>query len=280
MQRSGREYKIPGVNRFYRFFNLLSLDIAVGAVGGACYFARILEVHVRSYALASLGLTVWIIYTTDHLLDARKIPGRASTERHRFHQQHFRTLAAGVVIAAVIDFVLILFIKRAVLYGGFLTFAVVLVYLALHRKLAWLKEGVVALLYCAGVLLPSLLVTPIELQTADYVLFLLFFLTALINLLMFSWFDREYDLADRHQSFVTVMGADRTFVLLLILFVLNAGLCAYGLLVTEYYAAFFIPLLMNGVLALILAWRGWFAQHDRFRLLGDAVFLLPFLYLF
>jgi len=265
------------MGRLYRYFNLLSLDIAVGAVGGACYFARILEVDVRLSALASLGLTVWIIYTADHLLDARKISGRASTERHRFHQQHFRRLVVVVVLAGLVDFVLILFIKRAVLYGGFLMFAVVLLYLALHRRLGWLKEVVVALLYCGGVLLPSLLVTPILLQAADYVLFLLFFITALVNLLMFSWFDREYDLADRHQSFVTLMGAGRTFALLIMLFMLNAGLCAYGLLVSGGYKAFLIPLLMNAVLGLILVFRGWFAQHDRFRLLGDAVFLLPFL---
>jgi 4-hydroxybenzoate polyprenyltransferase len=268
-----------GIGQLYRWFNLLSLDIAVGAVGGACYFARILDVAVRPYALVSLGLTVWIIYTTDHLLDARKIPGRASTERHRFHQRHFRTLAVLVVVACVVDFVMILFIKRAVLYGGFLMFAVVVAYLVLHRKLAWLKEVVVAVLYCGGVLLPSLLVTPIMLQWADYVLFLLFFVTALINLLMFSWFDREYDLADRHQSFVTLMGAGRTFSLLLALFVLNTGLCIYGLSMPGYALAFLIPLLMNGVLGSILAFRSWFAQHDRFRLLGDAAFLLPFLYL-
>jgi len=267
------------LHRLYRYFNLLSLDIAVGAIGGGCYFARILEVSVRPYAMASLGLTVWIIYTADHLLDARKISGPASTKRHRFHQKHFRILAVAVVLAAVADFVLILFIKRAVLYGGFLMFTIVLLYLGLHRKLSWFKEVVVAVLYCAGVLLPSLLVTHIQLQMADYVLFLLFFLTALVNLMLFSWFDREYDLADRHQSFVTLMGARRTFVLLLVLFVLNAGLCAYGLLLSGYVQAFIILLLMNGVLALILAFRGWFAQHDRFRLLGDAAFLLPFLYL-
>lgn len=267
------------LSRLYRYFNLLSFDIAVGAVAGACYFARILEVTVRPYALASLGLTVWIIYTTDHLLDARKIQGWASTERHRFHQRHFRILAAVVGVACILDFVMILFIRRVVLYGGFMMFAVVVAYLVLHRKLAWLKEVVAAVLYCAGVLLPSLLVTHIMLQSADYVLFALFFVTALINLLMFSWFDREYDQADRHQSFVTLMGARRTFALLLVLFMLNAGLCACGLSTSGYSVAFLIPLLMNGLLALILAFHGWFAQHDRFRLLGDAVFLLPFLYL-
>jgi len=259
--------------------NLLSLDIAIGAVGGACYFARILEVKVTPYALASLGLTVWIIYTADHLLDARKIQGPASTNRHRFHQQHFRALAVAVIVAAVVDFVMILFIKRAVLYGGFMMFTVVLLYLALHRKLAWLKEVVVAVLYGAGVLLPSLLVTPILLQIPDYALFVVFFITALINLLLFSWFDREYDLADRHQSFVTLMGVRRTLMLLLVLFVLNVGICVYGLFIPGYQGAFLIPLLMNAVLGLILAFRGWFAYNDRFRLLGDAVFLLPFLYL-
>jgi hypothetical protein len=265
--------------RLYRRMNLLSLDIAVGAVGGACYFASLLQVQVRTSALASLGLTVWIIYTADHLLDARKISGHASTARHRFHQQHFRVLVACVLIAALVDLILILFIKRAVLYGGFLMFALVILYLALHRRLARFKEVVVAVLYCGGVLLPSLLVTEVSLRRADYVLFILFFTTALINLLMFSWFDREYDLADRHQSFVTLTGARQTLALIMMLFVVNGALCVYGVAAGMYFTAFLIPLAMNGVLAVILMFRGWFAQHDRFRLLGDAAFLLPFLYL-
>jgi hypothetical protein len=265
--------------RLYRYLNLLSLDIAAGAVAGACYFARILEVQVRMYALASLGLTVWIIYTADHLLDARKIPGQASTERHRFHQRNFRTLLVAVILAALADFILILFIRKMVLYGGVLMLVIVSLYLLLNRRLARLKEVVVALLYCSGVLLPSLMVTTVALQRTDYILFLLFFTTALINLLMFSWFDREYDVADRHQSFVTLTGSRQTVVLLQTLFAVNAALCIYGLIWAPNGVAFTIPLTMNAVLALIFVFRRWFSRYDRFRLLGDAAFLLPFLYL-
>ena len=77
-------------------------------------------------------------------------------------------------------------------------------YLAVHRQLAFLKEVVVALLYSAGILLPSLSVTPESLSSFHYIMIILFFNTALVNLLLFSWFDlkqaREMMTVLRHEA--------------------------------------------------------------------------------
>ena len=59
--------------RFYQYINILSLDIAAGAVISAVFFAQIFNVQIKPYGLLALGLTVWIIYTVDHLRDAKKI---------------------------------------------------------------------------------------------------------------------------------------------------------------------------------------------------------------
>src|SRR5687768_5623813 len=137
--------------RFYRLLNILSIDIALGAMICSRFLALLLDVAPRPYAMASLGLTVWIIYTADHLLDARRVRGAASTERHRFHQRHFTMLSVVVAAAVVIDAVLILFIRRQVLYSGVLIMAIVGLYLLFHNRLIFLKEVFVALLYCLGV---------------------------------------------------------------------------------------------------------------------------------
>jgi 4-hydroxybenzoate polyprenyltransferase len=267
------------IEKAYRFLNLLSIDIAIGAIACGVYFAWVLDVHVRPYALASLGITVWIIYTADHLLDAWKVNGRASTERHRFHQDHFRILVVLVTIAILIDFILIFFIKRPVLFAGLYMIALVVVYLLFHNKLTFLKEFFVALLYCVGVLLPSLTVTDVSLEMKHHILFISFFLLALINLLLFSLFDKKDDEKDKRQSFVTLSGERATRWIIIVLSSANMLLLSYLFFKWNETLVVIIPFLMNTALIIIMIFNRWFEKNSRYRLLGDAIFLLPLLYL-
>ena len=99
--------------KFYRFVNILSIDVALGSVCCAAWFAEILNATLKPYALVSLGLTVWIIYTADHLLDARKIHAPASTERHRYHQENFTLLFYLLLFAVLVDLIFV-FLLRSV----------------------------------------------------------------------------------------------------------------------------------------------------------------------
>jgi hypothetical protein len=269
---------MKAIEKAYRFLNLLSIDIAIGSIACGMYFAWVLHVHVRPYALASLGITVWIIYTADHLLDAWKVKGRASTERHRFHQDHFRILVVLVTAAILIDFILIFFIKRPVLFAGLYMIALVVVYLLFHNKLTFLKEFFVALLYCVGVLLPSLTVTDVSLETKHHILFVSFFLLALINLLLFSLFDKTNDEKDKRQSFVTLFGERNTRRIITILSGVNMLLLFYLFYKWNQMLVVVIPFLMSTALIIIIAFYRWFEKNSRYRLLGDAIFLLPLLY--
>jgi 4-hydroxybenzoate polyprenyltransferase len=264
------------VVKAYRFLNLLSIDIAAGAIACALFFARLLDVEMRVAAIVSLGLTVWIIYTVDHLMDAKKIEGRASTERHRFHQDHFKVLVLLTIIAILVNAILIFFIKRPVLYSGVVIIALIGFYLLLHTRLAFLKEVFVAMLYCVGVLLPSVAVTSVSLTTIHYLFSLAFFFAALINLLLFSWFDRERDKMDGRTSFVTHLGEQITIQTLYFLVIVNMMISIYLAIASSNQVAAMVPLLMTLALAAILRFRTSFAKDDRYRLLGDAVFLLCF----
>jgi hypothetical protein len=266
------------IERAYRFLNLLSIDIAIGAIACGMYFAWVLHVHVRPYALASLGITVWIIYTADHLLDAWKVKGRASTERHRFHQDNFTILVVLLTIAIVIDFILIFFIKRPVLFAGLYMIGLVVVYLLFHNKLTFLKEFFVALLYCIGVLLPSLTVTDVPIEMKHHVLFTSFFLMALINLLLFSLFDRKNDEKDKRQSFVTLFGERNTRTVIIILSSVNMTLLFYLFFGWNETLVVIIPFVMSIALTIIMIFSKWFEKNSRYRLLGDAIFLFPLLY--
>lgn len=260
--------------RLYRLFNLLSIDVALGSVCSALFFAKILQVHILSYGLLALGLSVWIIYTADHLLDALKIKSRAATARHRFHQRNFKALLMVLAIAMVINGIIILFIRHRVLVAGLYIAAVVGIYFLINRYLKFMKEIFIAIVYTIGVLLPSVSVTQQQMYEWPWLIILSFSVTALINLIVFSWFDRARDLRDGNISFVTVLGEQTSRTVIVLLFLLVTVLTTISL-----SAAGIVILLMNALLLITFIFHRYFSRHDRFRILGDFVFMLPLLYL-
>ena len=265
----------------YRLINILSIDVALGAVCCALWFAKLFEVSLRPQALLVLALTVWIIYTADHLLDAKRTEGVASTERHRFHQQHFAFLLIALGLVVSLDLILVFFIRPAVFQWGLVLSGVMVVYFIVQRFLKYLKEVTVAVVFSCGVLLPSVAITqkPIDISLALIVSE--FMLTALLNLLLFSWFDRYSDNQDRRESFVTLAGERGSKKFLEAVFLLNIALLAGSVFYLPYMIEKVVILfLMNAVLIFMFVRPAYFQTHDRFRLFGDAIFLLPIIYLF
>lgn len=270
---------MPELIRFYRLMNILSIDVVVGATVSALFFAKIFDVQVRPFGLLALGVTVWGIYTLDHLRDAKKIKHQASTERHRFHQRHFNVLTVMLCAAVMIDVVLIFFIKKKVFEWGIVLALVVGLYLLVQHVLRFLKELFIALLYTCGVLLLSLPLTPLKIEWVQYGAIIQFGLVAWINLIMFSWFDQEYDRQDRHNSFVTVLGSKTTCVVLYSLMLLNFFLTLVQLYFHGSSGAVLILGAMNLTMLIVFYFRRSLARDDQYRLIGDAVFLFPLFYL-
>jgi 4-hydroxybenzoate polyprenyltransferase len=259
------------LSRLYGLLNLLSVDVAIGAVCSALFFGRLLKVNILPYGLITLGLTVWVIYCADHLFDAARVKGRASTRRHRFHQDNFWLLVKiGIAIVVVIG-VLVFFIRTSVFFGGVVLMLIVGAYLILHRWLRFPKEFLIAFLYTGGILLPSVSVTPLELSQWPWVMIIEFMLIALLNLIMFSWFDFENDLSDGNDSFVTMVGEHTSRIVIWMIFAVNVAL----FFLTDFSSGAFIQLTMNIVLIIIFLNKKTLAQDDRYRMLGDAIFFLP-----
>ena len=265
--------------RFFQRVNILSLDIVGGAISSALFFGQILDVQIKSIGLVALGLTVWVIYTIDHLRDARKIVRPAATLRHRFHQENFRVLLFIVVVAIIADAFAIFFIRRQVFEWGLVLTAAVALYLAFHRSLRFLKEFFVALLYTAGVLLLSVTVSPVHLSTPHYLIIIQFAITAWTNLLLFSWFDQVFDQRNEQNSFVTILGRETAQTFLYGLFAASFLLTILQFLMEIEIAPVLILSLMNAILFLIFVFRGHLEKDDKYRLIGDAVFLLPLILL-
>ena len=60
------------IARAYTYIRWLSLDIVAGAIFVSLFLSSELGVVLSAIEIALLGLSVWLIYTTDHLLDVRK----------------------------------------------------------------------------------------------------------------------------------------------------------------------------------------------------------------
>lgn len=254
----------------YRIINLLSLDVAIGAIITALFFSKQLLAPVRVYGIVALGLTVWVIYTADRLMDVRYLTEPASSERHRFHQKHHKPLCVAIVIIVLIVCALMIFIRPSVLIGGLILAPVITIYLLVQRMLP-VKEFTVALLYTLGVFLPA---WPENWQIIGHasVLISQLFLVALTNLLLFAWFEYDADSKMKQASLATRLGKKTVSTLLIILFVVGISLSFVAII---YNPISWIFLLMWLVLVSLFIFHSYFEQHERYRLWGDAIFFLP-----
>jgi hypothetical protein len=259
--------------RIYRTFNLLSLDVAVGAVISALYFSKLLSVKPNVYSMITLGLTVWIIYTADRLLDVRNLK-KPATDRHKFHQRYQNQLWSSTFIAGLIVASLVFFLPSLVFMAGSLLAAISGLYL-LTQKYLRAKELVVAILYTVGVLLPSCNLSTEPLSSEHHLLIVQFFIVALINLLLFSWFEYEADKNGGYSSFVTTYGKKLTVGLLLMLSFCNASITGWMLVQNPGNVTALVFLIMTSILLIIYLFPVYFAVNSRYRLVGDAVFFLP-----
>lgn len=265
--------------RIYRLLSILSIDVAVGAVCSSVWFTAFFDVTPGGIAFTVLGLTVWIIYTLDHLMDARTIKSPANAKRYQFHQQHFSIIGVVWMLAIVCDGVLVFFMREEILYDGLWLSALVIIYFLFHRYVGFLKEFTIAVLYTVGVLLPTLSLKSAPPVASEWVVLSSFLLTALTNILMFSWFDHDADIGDGQQSFAIVFGRRHTQQFVSMLFIAQAIL---QLIIIYWVGAAPVILLlsMNSVLLFIFFYAERLKKNDTFRLAGDAVFFFPAVALF
>ncbi|GAB3010300.1 hypothetical protein GCM10027284_31190 [Cyclobacterium sediminis] len=205
----------------YEKFNLLSLDVVAGACSGMYFFADLMKVDLSWKIYLLLALAVWCIYTFDHLLDAKKVEGPALSQRHRFHQNHFKFLMVLMLIAIITGLILaFLFLPSIKMLGSGLALALVIMltmtFLRIAgKKMAAVKEFSTAFFYVAGLVLIPILNLDHAFSSANWAFFLAaYFLLAWYNLIYLSYSDGAQDLAEGQASISTVIGTKQTRKLL------------------------------------------------------------------
>lgn len=259
--------------RAYHLFNLLSLDVALGAVISAAFFGRILYVDVLPQGYILLGIVVWLIYTADHLLDAWSMKETAISERHRFHQKHFTTLTFTFAAASLLAIVLMFMIRIQLISAGIVFGIFVVTYLLVNRWLKYFKELTGSLLYTGGVLLPAWSLHDQPLSQSQLSLIGIFLLIVLTNMLTFARFSMEEDRLNNQKSLATVLGTRAMSVLIRTVVVACFLMMIYSA-VTRISIELVILFVMEIALVLVFEMK-YFQGANRYRTYGDAVFLLP-----
>lgn len=266
-----------------RFFNHYSIDVSLGTMVSSRFMAEILSVDLSWATTILLGLSVWIIYTFDHLEDARSINSNAVTPRHRVHQKHFHLLSYLMISALILAAVLIFFIPHTTLLWGTVMVCMVGIYFILLKFLnmafSYYKEVMISIVYSFGIMVGPLSIFHGSLTHLHYAIFAQFVLIAFSNLLVFSLYEEHEDRQQRFPSLVQVLGKRKTHILLQVVFLIQLGLLIW-LFFNDAMAA--VPLILAGmafVLFVLSINKTFFKASRTYRLLGDFVFILPVLLL-
>lgn len=270
----------------YRYVNALSFDVVLGAVISSIFFAKLLEVTLPPIILATLALAVWTIYTMDHLWDAYRSQNPERTFRHQLHQNNFRVLSVLVVLSIVFGVVLLWHLPTITRVWGIGLTLVIVVYFIIMRflqKQIYHKEILVALVYTCGVLVGPYSLYQGALSVPHILVIIQFAALAFSNLLVFAYFEFEFDHYQNFGSLPRSIGKPRTRSLvvgLLILVLLTTSACWLTCFEQDLIRnSQWIIMLMAVSLAATIKWPEFFRTGDRYRFLGDGIFFIPILVL-
>jgi hypothetical protein len=279
--------------QWYSRVRLVSLDIAAAALGGGLLAVRVIGSTPRASFYVLLPAGVWVAYTADHLLDAARIGSAARTPRHRFHFDHARGLWMAVILISTASAIggwigLSRFgLTYAVAMGALVMAHELIVKLAGNRASPLLvKELGVAVVFTAGVWgMPWLrhVLDTGRVLGWPVLLMVQYLLLAIANLVEFSIYEWKIDTADGQTSFVRGIGRSRArrVVNTVLLSQLPIGISAVCINPTPIVAsAEAIYFLMTIGLWWVLAVPRIAARAERYRTVGDGVFLIPLLMAF
>lgn len=272
------------MNNILSLFRILSLDIVAGACIGTLFIAHYLNIVLSTSIIIVLCICVWSIYTVDHLIDARKIRSHANTRRHRFHQRYFKQLVVINLIAITVGGVLAIGLPLQTLIVGMLLTLLVVAYFIIFNssKIRIPKEFMGGLIYTVGIFVAPVTAPTYQFDLGIILIFTEFLTIAWMNLVLFSLMEIDVDILDGHQSIARKWGKKRVTSLINYMFLAFIILLLLSLPMSmgqEFLNYQLLLAVMGSTLYLIFLRRNFFKVRERYRIIGDAVFILPLIVL-
>jgi len=261
------------VSDLYKYYRWLSLDVTVGAIS-VLYLLQISnDIKVPIAAYWALGSAIWVVYFMDHWLDAKKKV--AASPRRIFYKENRRALLILAFFPAFSGLVSVFFIPKEILVSGAILVMVCWAYLSFNRLLAsvYFKELCVAIVFAMACSLPvwsmGAFTQPV------IVLIMLLGLLALSNLLVFAYYESEEDRQEGFHSIALLINPKTHRILVWLLLGLMITL-SLSLKVEWRFSAFIV--FSSFMLGLIMTLPDFFSIGERYRMLGDGIFLTAFVF--
>ncbi len=265
---------------FYRYFRWLSLDIVLGAIIFLRFLGDLYGLTISATVYIALAIAIWLIYSTDHLIDSVK--AGYPDGRRAFHHRYRKHIIFFSGLATVIGLIDVYYLPVEIIRAGAILAACCVTYLmaVYFVPRLWFKELIVAVGYAAGIFLAPLTLLE-SFHLIDLVLCSQLVVLALINLLVFSVYDQENDHKNGFGSVVLKFGPDSVKLVWVLLLLLIGSAIYFGVSVHDQYQGIQLAyLIMACMLLVVLKFDVFFRRNDRFRVIGDAVFFVPVIFLF
>ena len=273
--------------KIYRYFHYLSFDIVLGALASSCFAARLLGSNPGMIWWITLALTVWLLYTGDHMLDAWRHRKKVEREMHYFMLKHRRLIIYSLGVVTMVNSMLIInLLERELFKFALILAGLVLLFYAMrhvfrrNRFLFIPGELFVLLLYLAGTWLGPAASVEGGFETAHGMIALIFGGVLLMNLGVISLFDLQLDSRMGIASLAHILGKKRTKNLLI-----GTGVGIYLVSVLQFlvfeadrYTQFALIICgMATIMLLVVYLPSRFRKNDRYRWTADAALFMGFL---
>lgn len=271
---------------FVKILQILSLDVVLGSVCGGLMATKVIGINPGIVWWFVLPFAVWLVYTVDHLSDGLKLGKRAQSKRHLFHYKYRKLFIIIIVLIGLSTGVIAFWFLnvRIVLFGLFLG-GIVIIYLILNitiqrfKPVLFQKEIIISIIYTFGIWGGPLALKRFNTEPVNWIILILFVIVAITNLIIFSCYEKEKDIADNQSSIVQILGEKTSS---LIIYLLGFLVMIVGIISMIYYqpekiqiASIIILTIMQFILLNVFINKTYFGKNDRFRFYGDIVFVLP-----
>lgn len=268
--------------KLFKILHLLSFDVVLGAIVCNIMFWKLnktLPIHAF-LVVVILGFSVWIIYILDRLLDNQKVDNHP-TERHIFHQQNALVLWYFIGLLMLICSILVFYLPANIIIFGIIITLFTGIYLLVVSKISYknnlqhYKEPITSFVYISAVFGTTILHNP---HIISLIIGFIFLLIVFQNLLLFSLM--EFKKNTNYYNLAEYFGIKKSNNVIIFI--------TFLIVILGYYSLHFsasnyqnnvviIEILMSIFLLVINLFDNYFLVNDRYRWVGDSIFLLPLL---
>ncbi len=278
------------MNSLFRYIHILSLDVVIGSLASAIMVSKVLQFDPGFAWWIVLPVSVWIVYSADHLLDGYRLKSLTQNQCHLFHYKNRKSIIILIVtFSMIVTFLVIRYLPIEILIFGIALGVFTLFYLILiHRKGIYAKiklekEFFISLIYTLGIWGGPIVLIEYHLTFPQLMILLIFLGIAFINTSLLSIFEYRTDEADEQQSIARRLGVKVTMKLLgalsLLLLVSLFGSVIFYHSQIQILASNIILALMILVMLLMIYKQEYFQEGGKYKSLTEGVFWLPALML-